>query len=542
MAVAFLNTGWAADPPAGPGNSAPVVASAELATLKAQIEEQQKQIEQLRTALEAQGKVLERFSAASPEPQHRMPAIGEVASSTPMLPPAPAAAPTAPRPLPSPQAGEAPGPLSIHIGDAYITPVGFMDFTNVFRTTTVGSGIGTNFGSIPFNNVPAGKLTEQRLSTQNSRIGFRVDTSVKGVKVLAYMESDLLGTPPGNVAVSSNSDAMRLRLYWVDLKKDKWEVLGGQTWSLMTPGRNGISALPGDLFYSQDIDTNYQLGLTWGRIPEFRFVYHPTSTVAWAIAASSPEQYIGGSAGGGTVVLPSAFTSSYANQLDSGGTTLNAPNVIPDIITKLAFDPKVGPLHQHIEVGGIMRAFRVYNPLASQHYSAIGGGGFVNFNLELAKNFHAIANTFFSDGGGRYIFGQGPDLIIRADGSPSLVHAYSTAAGFEATPAANTLLYAYYGGAYFGRNTAIDPATGKLVGYGYTGSSNGQNRNIQEGTFGVTQTLWKSPNYGSLIFMAQYSYLNRDPWYAGTGPKDAHTNLVFLNLRYALPGSAPSIK
>jgi hypothetical protein len=417
-----------------------------------------------------------------------------------------------------------------------------MDFTNVFRTTTVGSGIGTNFGSIPFNNVPAGKLTEQRLSTQNSRIGFRVDTSVKGVKVLAYMESDLLGTPPGNVAVSSNSDAMRLRLYWVDLKKDKWEVLGGQTWSLMTPGRNGISALPGDLFYSQDIDTNYQLGLTWGRIPEFRFVYHPTSTVAWAIAASSPEQYIGGSAGGGTVVLPSAFTSSYANQLDSGGTTLNAPNVIPDIITKLAFDPKVGPLHQHIEVGGIMRAFRVYNPLASQHYSAIGGGGFVNFNLELAKNFHAIANTFFSDGGGRYIFGQGPDLIIRADGSPSLVHAYSTAAGFEATPAANTLLYAYYGGAYFGRNTAIDPATGKLVGYGYTGSSNGQNRNIQEGTFGVTQTLWKSPNYGSLIFMAQYSYLNRDPWYAGTGPKDAHTNLVFLNLRYALPGSAPSIK
>jgi len=33
-----------------------------------------------------------------------------------------------------------------------------------------------------------------------------------------------------------------------------------QSWSMMTPGRRGISPLPGDLFYSQDIDVNYHLG------------------------------------------------------------------------------------------------------------------------------------------------------------------------------------------------------------------------------------------------------------------------------------------
>ena len=57
--------------------------------------------------------------------------------------------------------------------------------------------------------------------------------------------------------------------------KGKFEFLAGQSWSLMTPNRKGISPLPGDIFYSQDIDVNYQLGLVWGRIPGFRLAYHP---------------------------------------------------------------------------------------------------------------------------------------------------------------------------------------------------------------------------------------------------------------------------
>jgi hypothetical protein len=34
----------------------------------------------------------------------------------------------------------------------------------------------------------------------------------------------------------------------------------------------------------------------------------------------------------------------------------------------------------------------------------------VNLNAEIFKNFHLIANSFWSDGGGRCIFGLGPDL------------------------------------------------------------------------------------------------------------------------------------
>ena len=116
--------------------------------------------------------------------------------------------------------------------------------------------------------------------------------------------------------------------------------------------------------------------------------------------------------------------------------------------------------------------------------------------------------------------------------------------GFEWT-IGNTLLYAYYGGVYIGRDVVID-TTGKtpaLAGWGYTGSSNTQNRSIQELTLGFNQTIWKDPKYGALNFMGQYSYVLREPWYVANNgsPKEANLNMVFLDLRYTLPGSAPTI-
>jgi len=435
-------------------------------------------------------------------------------------------------------------PLQFRIGSAYITPVGFMDFTEVFRSATGGSGIGTNFGSIPFNNTPAGHLTESRFSTQNSRIGLRVDALVHDAHVIGYLESDFLGAAPGNVAVSSNSDPLRLRLYWVDITKGKFEMLAGQSWSMLTPGRKGISPLPGDLFYSQDIDVNYQAGLVWARDPQFRLVYHANDKVTLGLSLEASEQYIGGSAGGGTITLPSAINASgaYANQLNNGNTTLNVPNLHPDIIGKLAFDPKLGKRDLHVEFAGLISSFKVFNPLNGKSFTSTGGGGSINLNLELFKNFRFITNNFYSDGGGRWIFGQAPDLVIRGDGSASLVHAASTVSGLEAQVSKNLLLYGYYGGIYIQRNAVIDPANGKPVGYGFSGSPSAQNRAVQEGTLGFTRTFWRDPKYGALQFMGQYSYLDRRPWFVAPGqPRLAHNNTIFLNLRYLLPGSAPKI-
>jgi hypothetical protein len=515
-----------------------------------QLEEQHKEIEDMKARLGTQPASSEPAPAPADAPAAAptVPAATAVSSGAPSSAPASAAPASAVRPGPSvnsataayPQSDET-SPLQFKLGDAYITPVGFMDFTTMYRNHDEGSGIGTNFAGIVLgNNIYQNALSEWRESMQNSRIGFRVDAMVKGAHVLGYMEADFLGNNAGNIAVTSNSNTLRSRLYWVDVSKSKWEILAGQTWSLATPNRVGVSPLPGDVFYSQNMDVNYQAGLVWGRIPELRFVYHPSSKAALAIALDNPEQYDGGANGAAGSTLPAAFTGFAGSQLNNGTTTLGVPNVAPDIILKLALDPSK---RYHLEVGGIERQFKVYNPNTNGTFSATGGSVFANINVTLFKGLRFIGNSYWSDGGGRYIFGSVPDLAIRPDGSISLLHSGAGIAGFEWT-IGKSLLYGYYGGDYFSRDVITDTGVtpNKLVGWGYAGSPSGQNRIIQEGTIGLTQTLTKSPKYGALSLITQYSYVSRNPWAIPTGgPEDAHVSMVFIDLRYTLPGSAPTL-
>ena len=410
----------------------PAAANPEIERLKAQLAAQQAQIDRLRKTLDEQMKVLDQASQPKEDQkkteeasQPNVPSLGQVASTSavipsgdvaPVLHPGVAAALTPSLQTPG---GPPESPLQLHIGSATITPIGFMDMTAVFRSADGGSSIGTNFGSIPYNNVSTGlgKLSETRFSAQNSRIGARVDADVHGTHVLGYWESDFLGNQSTNVAVTSNSITFRLRLYYVDLRNGKWELLGGQSWSMMTPGRKGISPLPADVFYSQDMDTNYQVGITWTRAPQFRVVYHASDVVSLGFALESPDQYGGGSGGAGSIALPSLLSTAYTNnQIDLGGANFTVPNLHPDVQAKLAFDPVVNGNLLHFEVGGVFSSFKTYNPLTSTSFTKQGGGGEANFNLELTKGFHAILNTFLSDGEGRYLFGEAPDLIITGHG------------------------------------------------------------------------------------------------------------------------------
>lgn len=524
--------------------------NSEIDLLKAQLAAQQDELTALRKAVEEQGKLIERVlqtNANSATPANvavGSPDANHVAGRA--APPATAAPPPVDPLMRSPQAiaeQEKPSPLLFRIGSAQITPFGFFDFTAVIRDKNLGSGIATNFGGIPFNNTVNGQLREFRFSAQNSRLGLRVDAKVHGMDLLGYLETDFLGVAPGNVAVSSNSDTQRLRLIWVDLRKNKLEVLAGQSWSLLTPNRTGLSPLPADIFLTHGVDTNYHLGLTWSRNPQFRVIYHAsdTLTLGWSMEAS--EQYGGGSGGSGAITLPSALASSYGAQLNTGNNTFGVPNPHQDNVVKIAFDPETGNRSMHFEVAGLVSRFAFFNPVSNQHFKATGGGLAVNGNVEVVKNFRLIVNTFYSSGGGRWIFGQGPDLIIRGDGSPSLVRSASTVDGFEYQATAKTMVYAYYGGAYFQRAVAIDPANGQQVGFGYTGSPSNHNRAIQEGTFGFTHEFWRDPNYGAMRFMMQYSHLVRQPWYVAPGQPDAaNLNMLFLNLRYTLPGAPPATK
>jgi len=523
----------------------------ELQDLRDIVQTQSEQLQDLRKRLAA----LETGGTSSKEvvtpaivpPAGSIQALAAVETSAASMPPAAMVQDT------SRGQNESKSPLSFKIGSADFTPGGFVDFTTFYRSTDVGSGIATSFGSIPYSNqLPQARMSETRLSAQYSRLSLKVDARLTdSTTITGYVESDFLGFQPANAFQTANSDSLRLRVYWANVRHGKWEVLGGQAWSLLTPNRVGLSPLTPDVFYTLDEDPNFQVGLTWLRQPQFRVTYHPTNNWAVGVSLENPQQFVPGS-----VVFPSPF---FTPQFDNGSGSTSAassatntavPNLHPDIVVKTAVDSHLAGRSLHIEAAGLIRSFRVFNNLTTpaSTNTITGGGGSLNFNYEVVHNLRLIANSFYSYGGGRYIFGLGPDVIVKPDGTLSGVHAGSGIGGFEYQATPSYMFYSYYGAAYFARNFAAQPTPGSTcnglagfacVGFGFPGSGETTNRAVQEATFGVIPTLWSNENFGRLQIISQYSYLIRSPWSTlsttGTNPRNAHTNMVYLGLRYILP-------
>ncbi|HJX88877.1 MAG TPA: hypothetical protein VJ372_00190, partial [Pyrinomonadaceae bacterium] len=230
--------------PASPNSSTAATSnsreSADIELLKAQLALQQKHIEQLERALEEQKKVLEQVLHLSIAGNASTAANGD-AQSAGLDPSVTQPAPDAiKQPVTSAKSEDEAAPLALKLGKVYLSPVGFLDFTAFVRDRNVGSGLGTNFGSIPFSNTTSGQLSEYRSTMQNSRLGLRLDTRLRGTDVLGYVETDFNGFSPTNVAVTTNSNNLRVRLFWLDVRKHKWELLAGQSWSLLTPNRQGL--------------------------------------------------------------------------------------------------------------------------------------------------------------------------------------------------------------------------------------------------------------------------------------------------------------
>jgi hypothetical protein len=75
-----------------------------------------------------------------------------------------------------------------------------------------------------------------------------------------------------------------------------------------------------------------------------------------------------------------------------------------------------------------------------------------------------------------------------------------------------------------------------FIGFGGINSPNSANRAIQEGSFEWNQTMWKNPQYGALVMVTQASYVTRSPWFVALGaPKNAHTVMGYVSMRYVLP-------
>src|SRR3954467_8835771 len=386
-----------------------------------------------------------------------------------------------------PDSGAPTSPLAIHIGDADLLFGGFIDAMAIRRDANTGSGVGTSFGTIPLGNTVQGHMNDTQFSSQNSRLTLEAPGKTGTADLTGSLEVDFLGSAPNGLNVTTNSNTLRMRVFWGRYRQGGFEFLAGQAWSLMTPNRNRLSPETGDVFFSQTVDPNYQVGLTWGRTMQFRLTTRPTDIVTAAVSIENPEQYVGSG-----VKLPAAFPSG---EVDTGASVNDVPNPFPDIVGKVAFDPKIGRTHQHIEAAVLVRSFKTYNPDTDATFKKTATGGEVNVALEPHPSVRLVANGFFSSGGGRYLANTNlPDFIVNPDASITLVATRSYLIGTEIQAGRKTGLYAYYSEAHADDAVTSD-VDGSAIGFGVAGST-AANERIGETTAGVTRTFFRDPKIG----------------------------------------------
>jgi hypothetical protein len=420
---------------------------------------------------------------------------------------------------------------ALDIGPAKLRIGGYVGVTGLYRSTSNGGGPGTNFAAIPYDDVLAGNVSETRLTAQASRLSIRIDAPFKEARfrnISGYFEMDFNGTTPGNVAITSTSAGLRLRQGFADVEYgEHFSMAAGQAFTLMTPAKRQLSVWPSEYELTQAVDTNLLAGVVWERVPQVRFTWRASKVVDWAVSIENPEQQIGNS----VVTLPDCCREDIEAQYNTGNSALAVPNLMPDIVSRVAVNPTAA---LHIDVGGVWRVFRHTLAPYDDAERASGGGASVNARLAVTHTTRVIAQVASGAGLGRYVGGLVPDVAFRADGSIRPIPVTSWVAGVEQVVSPRTSIGGYYSGLRTDDSHFVD-LDGGPIGFGYPGSSNAVNRSVTEITGTVSFLAVRTENRGSAQVGVQTSWLRREPWSIGNGPGSADAFLFFMQMRYNLP-------
>ena len=432
-------------------------------------------------------------------------------------------------------AREQPEGAAVDIGPARLRVGGYLGVMGIYRSTNSGGGMGTNFASIPYENTLQGNVSETRLSAQSSRISLRVDAEfpepeTRFRRLSGYFEMDFGGTTPGTVAVTSSSVGFRLRQAFAEVQYGRTFFLAaGQAFTLMTAQKDQLSIWPSDLELSQAVDTNYLAGTIWSRTPQVRLTWRPSPRINWAVSLENPEQQLGR----GLVRLPVCCASDIDAQYNTGSDELNVPNLMTDIVTRVAVNP-VKPLH--VDVGGVIRVFRhTVAPYGDgDDFKDVGGGASVNARYNPTAGTRLLLQGGFGSGLGRYIGGLVPDAAFRRDGSISTIATRSWVGGIEQRILPRLSLSGYYSGVTADANSDLD-TDGRLIGFGFPGAPNSNNRKVQEITGTGSYQFLRSTDRGSGQFNLQVSWLTREPFSQGSALTSAKALVFYAQVRYNLP-------
>ncbi len=460
-----------------------------------------------------------------------------------------------------------------------ITPGGFISADTVWRQHNMVNDVGTQFLTTPFPFSPLYGEHEFHASARQSRISVLVEGTIDPSQKLAgYFETDFLGVGGGPPAASNynqtNSWPPRLRQMYVNYDNNGWgfHLLAGQSWSLVTQTRTGITPRTENLPINIDSPAVNFVGFNWTRQWQIRAVQEFGSGVALGVSIENPAALVVASTATAPAGTGAAFVSgnivngAVVNFANTGaGGFLQGVNVttdqIPDMVVKAAFDPGWG----HYEVFGLGRFFTdhtltcVPGPCVAGStamtgntttHTKLGGGigGSVLVPL-IPQYLEFTGNIMYGRGVSRYASGQHGDATIAADGSLTPLVALTAMVGLIAHPSEALDIFAYAGMEQVSASNFNVGTT--LFGYGNPGFSNvgctivtpasfagvtptdciANNRRVMELAIGFWHDLYKG-NFGRVRVGAQYEYLRRETFEGIGGAPTTDNNIILTSIRY----------
>ena len=146
----------------------------------------------------------------------------------------------------------------LRLGDMTLRPYGFLDSIGMVRSATTPDSVSTRFGRVPLAETSGESLATLR----HSRLMLKAEKPLGTAKAGVYLESDFMNFTPGR-------NPYRWRQYWGQVQIGKWEVLGGQAWSLLRPNRSGVSS-DKNVMNTDVVDPAYHVGLLGSRRRQVR--------------------------------------------------------------------------------------------------------------------------------------------------------------------------------------------------------------------------------------------------------------------------------
>jgi hypothetical protein len=440
---------------------------------------------------------------------------------------------------------------AFHFRGVSITPSGFLEAANQYRSRALGSDMFSPFGAIPFDNIRAGHESEDRFSARQSRFGLLVKGDYNAsTHLAAYGEIDFLGAAQTANFTESNSFQPRLRHMYatVDFDHGGWHFLGGQTWTLATLNKDGIT--PRNEVIPATIDPQFAPGFVWARQPQFRIAKDFNKTVWLAVSLENPQTTFAGAVPPGVLSQVANSTGLFAGTVGgtappaAGGGAATVPtlatsslNLYPDVIAKGAVELRAAGRPIHLEVFGLGRAF---TDRVASHSETVYGGG-VGFGLVADLVPHRLnfqLSALSGRGVGRYGTSGLPDVTFDPTGriKPIQETAWLAGATLHATRALDVYVY---GGEEFqdrrayGNTYGVGLPNADLSGCAVEGGAcTAATRYVVQGTIGFWQKFYEGPA-GHMQVGLQYSYTERHAFSGlnGIAPMAAE-NIAFMSFRY----------